>query len=721
MKTLCSETPVTGSKPVALVSSDETLDGSSPISDDDGNLPSSENPANSIESEELCMEEEELDASPVRTYSAPYYCSRWAQPWGKITNSKPLYSQPAAAEPEDEPSPENEPSPFDWTDGSSESKVEPNKSVPVELQWNSYRDEEAKCLLGAGLANLGNTCYLNAVLQSFMHTVPLIQGLKSIDHTTPCNSYLKGFCVICALRKLIDASLFSEAGVVSPWKFVNNLNYFSSTFHRFQQEDAHEFLQCFLDKLERCCDDSRPKDCQTLETDNIVKQAFGGRLVSKLRCCNCGHCSDTYETLIDLSLEIEDVDSVDTALESFTKVEKIEDSETKFTCEKCKEQVSIEKQLVLDKAPSVAALHLKRFKTDGSIVEKIDKYVSFPLELDLHTYADNNQVDNEEMKYDLYAVIVHIGFSYCSGHYYSFIRSAPNEWYKFDDSKVVHVREDYVLSQEAYVLFYAKRGTPWFSDFIEGQKPFIDPSIRSTSPKSVLENTDAVCVPSPLLPNAQAFDVKESNDAANESSPNSLNKVQDSEGKENVQMMSTPRPPLGASNILYSKSREVDKVSSPSVLKDVSKPISRVSVLKESCSTLDPGSTSRTLYITPETPPRSPSPEIYREDPPDNDYHIPCGHLRTVGQVSCKKQLQKDLEQDMERKQACSLIKKNMPGSRAQQLLAAVQGSCSEGSANKKRRRRMEVSPTRDDTNSTSRRRSSIGSTMRTVMAGSMR
>lgn len=104
----------------------------------------------------------------------------------------------------------------------------------------------------------------------------------------------------------------------------------------------------------------------------------------------------------------------------------------------------------------------------------------------------------------------------------------------------------------------------------------------------------------------------------------------------------------------------------------------------------------------------------------DNDYHIPRGHLRTVGQVSCKKQLQKDLEQDMERKQACSLIKRNMRGSRAQQLLAAMHGSRSEGSANK-RRRRMEVSPTRDDINSTSRRRSSIGSTMRTVMAGSMR
>lgn len=714
MEALCSETLETGSKPVDFANSDETLDMSSPISADQ-NLPNTENSAGFNESEELCMEEEELDASPVRTYSAPYYCSRWGQPWGKVTDSKPLDSQLTDAEPKDEPSP------FDWTDGSSENTVETKKLVTVESQWNSYRDEEPKFIQGAGLANLGNTCFLNAVLQSFMHTVPLIQGLKSIDHATPCNGYLNGFCVICALRKLIDASLFSEAGVVSPWKFVNNLNYFSSTFHRFQQEDAHEFLQCFLDKLERCYDDSKSKDCQTLETDNIVKQAFGGRLVSKLRCCNCGHCSDTYETLIDLSLEIEDVDSVDTALESFTKVEKIEDSETKFTCEKCKEQVSIEKQLVLDKAPTVAALHLKRFKTDGSLVEKIDKYVSFPLELDLHAYADNSQTDNVEMKYDLYAVIVHIGFSYCSGHYYSFIRSAPNEWYKFDDSKVVRVREDYVLSQEAYVLFYAKRGTAWFSDFIEGQKPFIDPSILSTSPKSVLENTDAVCVPSPLLPNAQAFGVKESNGAANESSPSSLNKVHDSDRKENVQMMSTPTPPLGASNILVSKSREVGKVSSPSVLKDLSKPVSSVSVLKENSSTLTPGSTSRTLYITPDTPPRSPSPEIYREDPPDNDYHIPRGHLRMVGQVSCKKQLQKDdVEQDMERKQACFLIKKNMPGSRGQQLLAAMQGLRSEGSA-KKRRRRMEVSPTRDDSNSTSRRRSSIGSTMRPVMAGSMR
>lgn len=107
----------------------------------------------------------------------------------------------------------------------------------------------------------------------------------------------------------------------------------------------------------------------------------------QLQCCNCGHCSDTFEPLIDLSLEIENVDSLPGALESFTNEEKIEDSEGKFKCENCKEEVAVEKRLMVDQAPSVAVFHLKRFKTDGSFVEKIDKHVKFPLELDLQSYT----------------------------------------------------------------------------------------------------------------------------------------------------------------------------------------------------------------------------------------------------------------------------------------------------------------------------------------------
>jgi len=89
-----------------------------------------------------------------------------------------------------------------------------------------------------------------------------------------------------------------------------------------------------------------------------------------------------------MSLEIESVDSLPSALDSFTKVEKID---ANFRCDNCKEEVSMEKQLMLDMTPSIATFHLKRFKTDGILVEKIDKHIDFPLELDLQPYTISNQ------------------------------------------------------------------------------------------------------------------------------------------------------------------------------------------------------------------------------------------------------------------------------------------------------------------------------------------
>ncbi|KAJ8532448.1 hypothetical protein K7X08_012371 [Anisodus acutangulus] len=685
METHVMENIKTQSLPVNSVDYGKIFDGSSPNSTEMG-----KNGDFLVEEDSRSVEDEQkeeilgLDLSPVRANS-----SNWADSWTTVTDSSPLGSRWYVAG-------DNGPSSSDWAEWPSE--IKPISSV--EPEWSFQRDEEIEpetsivpfenkpFKLGAGLANLGNTCFLNAVLQSFMHTVPLIQLLRLNDHASPCDSYMIGFCVICVIRELFDLSLASGGGFVSPWKLVNNLSYFSSSFHRFQQEDAHEFLQCFLDRLESCCNDSMPKDMAPSESDNIVKQAFGGRLVSILRCCNCGHCSDTYEPLIDLSLEIKDVDSLPAALESFTRVEKIDDPEIKFSCEKCKAQVSIEKQLLLDKAPSVAAFHLKRFENDGSFVEKVDKHVSFPLELDLLPYTDNNQINNEEMKYDLYAVIVHIGFSSCSGHYYSFVRSAPDEWYKFDDSEVFRVDKDLVLAEEAYIMFYAKRGTPWFSNFIEMQKPFVDPPISYTSPKSVLDSVDAVSIISPCM-------------LDNHSSDASKSDHEDSELKE-TERTSTPGP-AGAISLDYCGD-EVDKVYLPS--------------MHTENFTQSIGVAERREVGTPKTPSRSPSLEIYRDDPPENSYATPRGHATLGDQVSCKNQSQKDLEQDLERKQACSLIKKRIPGSRGQQLMAAMCGSQSEGSLNKKRK--MEISPNRDDISSTSHRRSSFGSGLHPVMASSI-
>ncbi|KAL2348949.1 hypothetical protein Fmac_002949 [Flemingia macrophylla] len=349
--------------------------------------------------------------------------------------------------------------------------------------------------MGAGLLNLGNTCFLNSILQCFTHTVPLVQGLRTCAHSSPCDGYMDGFCVICALRDQVESSLVASGRTLSPLKFVDNLNYFSSAFGRYQQEDAHEFMQCALDKLERCFLDLR-KNNLNFEGDNLVEKVFGGRLISKLQCCSCGHTSDTYEPMIDMSLEIENVDCLPSALKSFTKVENID---ANIRCDSCKEEVSMEKQLMLDQTPSVAAFHLKRFKTDGVFVEKIDKHIDFPLELDLQPYTISNENNDVPLKYNLYAIVVHIGFSSTSGHYFCFVRSSPNTWHKMDDSMVTEVSGESVLSQEAYILFYAREGTPWFFSIMESQTQCSDPNMSSTSPKSVLDVGDSMCKSNPIL------------------------------------------------------------------------------------------------------------------------------------------------------------------------------------------------------------------------------
>ncbi|PIA39963.1 hypothetical protein AQUCO_02600424v1 [Aquilegia coerulea] len=506
---------------------------------------------------------------------------------------------------------------------------------PWFSSFNNRRYDDEPTGMGAGLNNMGNTCFLNAILQCFTHTVPFVQILRSCHHPTPCHRNSEGFCVLCALRDHIELSLSSSGRSIEPQKFVYNLNELSSSFRRYQQEDAHEFLQCLLDKLDSYgVNETAKEQSSSDEEESIVKKIFGGSLRSQLRCCSCGHCSDTFEPWIDLSLEIEDVDSLPTALESFTKVEKLEE---KSPCENCKEEVLVEKQLTVEKTPTVAALHLKRFKNYGSYVDKIDKHVDFPLELDLLPYRSNQENAEVDLKYELYGVVVHTGLSSNSGHYYCFIRSSPQKWHRLDDSQVMMVSEEFVLSQEAYILFYVKKGTPWFSTLMEFQKQCV-----VTSPNSVLDDV-RTCSTLPV----EASNITRVEDDA-EKSPATVNAFcnEHEKASKNVEVCpQTPPPPKRSKyESVVEKNNEMPACPSP-----------------------------------------PPSPEIYAKDPPEDSYSIPRSHLSLKKQTPSAKVVDKAME-DAKRREAIRLTR-SMPSSRAMKFQACMLDSRSEGSINKKKRR----------------------------------
>jgi ubiquitin carboxyl-terminal hydrolase 22/27/51 len=112
----------------------------------------------------------------------------------------------------------------------------------------------------------------------------------------------------------------------------------------------------------------------------------------------------------------------------------------------------------------------QRFEHTTSTPTKIETPIRFPVKLDLFPYTTafkaatkaaplpsnhNTNSPTNSLVYELSSVIVQKGID--SGHYVSYSREG-NDWFMFDDSKVVKISEAEVLAAEAYLLFYMVGG-----------------------------------------------------------------------------------------------------------------------------------------------------------------------------------------------------------------------------------------------------------------------
>ncbi|XP_074932073.1 ubiquitin carboxyl-terminal hydrolase 42-like [Phalacrocorax aristotelis] len=105
--------------------------------------------------------------------------------------------------------------------------------------------------VGAGLYNLGNTCFLNSVLQCLTYTPPLANYLLSREHSQSCRQ--QGFCMMCTMEEHVNIVLRSSARAIQPRAVVSVLTRIGEHFQLGVQEDAHEFLRYTVDAMQRAC------------------------------------------------------------------------------------------------------------------------------------------------------------------------------------------------------------------------------------------------------------------------------------------------------------------------------------------------------------------------------------------------------------------------------------------------------------------------------------
>ena len=329
-----------------------------------------------------------------------------------------------------------------------------------------------------GLANIGNSCYINSCMQLLSHTYELNDFLESFDKANINNNI---DAVIVNEWDSLRILMWSENCTVAPHAFIKAIRHVAvqkgrDMFSGFDQNDVSEFLFFIIDCLHGGINrevamsisgniinsvDTLATECYKM-MQNMYKNEYSeilnifyGISVTQIKDFNTGEVlSRRCESFSILSLSLPSTGSNTTifdCLDLYSEDEEMVGDNAWFN-DKTNHKQNIKKNLVFWNLPNVLIIDLKRFNNSN---RKIQLLVTTPFDnVDFSRYVKG--YNPASYIYELFGTGNHSGGVH-GGHYTANIKNTNSKWYTFNDTLVTEIDESKVINQHTYCLFYRKK------------------------------------------------------------------------------------------------------------------------------------------------------------------------------------------------------------------------------------------------------------------------
>ncbi|XP_078184682.1 ubiquitin carboxyl-terminal hydrolase 37 isoform X10 [Callithrix jacchus] len=256
-----------------------------------------------------------------------------------------------------------------------------------------------------GFSNLGNTCYMNAILQSLFSLQSFANDLLKQGipwKKIPLNALIRRFAHLLVKKDICN----SETKKDLLKKVKNAISATAERFSGYMQNDAHEFLSQCLDQLKEDMEKlnktwkTEPVSGEENSPDISATRVYTCPVITNLEfevqhsiiCKACGEIIPKREQFNDLSIDLPrrkkplPPRSIQDSLDLFFRAEELE-----YSCEKCGGKCALVRHK-FNRLPRVLILHLKRysFNVALSLNNKIGQQVIIPRYLTLSSHCTEN-------------------------------------------------------------------------------------------------------------------------------------------------------------------------------------------------------------------------------------------------------------------------------------------------------------------------------------------